>query len=424
MHRRRLILLIALAAATSFFLTSPALGDPASDKQRVDQQLAQSRAALEGATAKVQASAAAYFAASQQLPAAQAALAQAQGKVAAAEVISASAAREAAEARSELLAAEARLATANAQVEDARATISGFAAGAYMGADASMMNALLGASSPSDLVTRIAYLDTVSDKQRQALEAVTKARQAAAVIRNVVDQHKRDADTADARARSALAGAQTAEQVSQSATAKVQGLVAQRQQALAVANTERITEARRTAQLAAESNRIGAELRAIAAADRARRARAKAGGNSSGGGTSTAVPSGGGYFLKPVVGWKSSDFGYRYDPYFKVWQLHAGTDFAAPSGAPIHAAAAGTVVRAGWNGGYGNYTCIYHGELSNGRGIATCYAHQSRILVHQGQHVGRGELIGRVGTTGASTGNHLHFEVRLDGTPVNPLSWL
>jgi murein DD-endopeptidase MepM/ murein hydrolase activator NlpD len=126
----------------------------------------------------------------------------------------------------------------------------------------------------------------------------------------------------------------------------------------------------------------------------------------------------------PVNGWKSSDFGMRYDPYFRVWQLHAGTDFAAAGGAPIYAAASGRVVQAGWNGGYGNYTCIYHGENSGGRGIATCYAHQSAILVSPGQYVNRGRVIGRVGTTGASTGNHLHFEVRLDGTPVNPMGYL
>ena len=79
--------------------------------------------------------------------------------------------------------------------------------------------------------------------------------------------------------------------------------------------------------------------------------------------------------------------------------------------------------RAGWNGGYGNYTCIYHGTYQ-GKGFATCYAHQSAILVRAGQQVRQGQVIGRVGTTGASTGNHLHFEVRLDGDPVDPLPWL
>jgi len=114
----------------------------------------------------------------------------------------------------------------------------------------------------------------------------------------------------------------------------------------------------------------------------------------------------------------------RYDPYFNRWQLHAGNDYAAPGGAAIWSADSGLVVRTGWNGGYGNFTCIYHGELSDGRGIATCYAHQSSILVNVGQRVSRGQIIGRVGTTGASTGNHLHFEVRVDGTPVKPDRYL
>jgi murein DD-endopeptidase MepM/ murein hydrolase activator NlpD len=125
----------------------------------------------------------------------------------------------------------------------------------------------------------------------------------------------------------------------------------------------------------------------------------------------------------PVNGWKSSDFGMRFDPFFRVWQLHAGVDLAAPGGAAIHAAASGRVMRAGYNGGYGNFTCISHGR-SSGRGLSTCYAHQSRILVWSGQWVSRGQVIGRVGTTGASTGYHLHFEVRLDGRPSQPLQWL
>ena len=121
--------------------------------------------------------------------------------------------------------------------------------------------------------------------------------------------------------------------------------------------------------------------------------------------------------------WKSSDFGMRFDPFYRVWQLHAGVDIAADSGAPIRAAASGRVFRAGWNGGYGNYTCIYHG-LYKGKALATCYAHQSAISVRVGRWVSRGEVIGRVGSTGASTGTHLHFEVRVNGNPINLVPWL
>jgi murein DD-endopeptidase MepM/ murein hydrolase activator NlpD len=103
--------------------------------------------------------------------------------------------------------------------------------------------------------------------------------------------------------------------------------------------------------------------------------------------------------------------------------MHAGIDLAAPGGAPIYSAADGTVMRAGWSGGYGKYTCVSHGRLA-GRGVSTCYGHQSRIQVGAGQRVRRGQVIGRVGSTGASTGDHLHFEVRLNGDPRDPEGWL
>jgi murein DD-endopeptidase MepM/ murein hydrolase activator NlpD len=400
------------------------MGDPSKDKQQVDQQLARAQAALEGSTARAQTAAARYFDANRQLPAAQSSLADARGRVAAAQVVAASAAQAATQARAQLADAEKALAEEQAKVETARAVISGFAAQAYMGTDASNISAILDSRSPSDLATRMAYLDTVSGEQRVALDRVTRARQVANDVKNVVTTRKNAAEAADARATSTLGGAQVAEQTASAATARVAALVDQRRQALAVADQERAADARRTRELQAESARIAAELRAIAARERANRHKRTGGGGGGGGVPSTPVPQGGGFFLKPVNGWKSSDFGWRYDPYFHVWQLHAGTDFAAPPGTPIYAAARGTVVRAGWNGGYGNYTCIYHGELRNGRGIATCYAHQSYIGVSVGQRVSRGQFIGRVGTTGASTGPHLHFEVRIDGNPVNPLNWL
>jgi len=136
-----------------------------------------------------------------------------------------------------------------------------------------------------------------------------------------------------------------------------------------------------------------------------------------------ATPYTGGQLLMPVQGRLSSSFGNRYDPYYRVWQLHAGADLAAPAGAVIRAAATGRVLRAGWNGGYGNYTCLEHGIVREQR-LTTCYAHQSQILVTPGQVVPGGTPIGRVGSTGASTGPHLHFEVRLGGRPMDPLPWL
>jgi murein DD-endopeptidase MepM/ murein hydrolase activator NlpD len=115
----------------------------------------------------------------------------------------------------------------------------------------------------------------------------------------------------------------------------------------------------------------------------------------------------------PVNGPVTSPFGYRWG------RLHAGIDIGVAYGTPIHAAASGTVVLAGWTGGYGNYTCIDHGG-----GLATCYAHQSSYAVSVGAHVEQGEVIGYVGSTGHSFGAHLHFEVRINGNPVDPLGYL
>jgi murein DD-endopeptidase MepM/ murein hydrolase activator NlpD len=118
-------------------------------------------------------------------------------------------------------------------------------------------------------------------------------------------------------------------------------------------------------------------------------------------------------FVWPVNGAVVSGFGMRWG------QLHAGVDIAVPAGTPIVAAASGTVVLAAYTGGYGNYTCIDHGG-----GISTCYAHQSSYAVSSGQSVDQGQVIGSVGCTGHCFGDHLHFEVRVNGSPVDPMGYL
>ena len=107
-------------------------------------------------------------------------------------------------------------------------------------------------------------------------------------------------------------------------------------------------------------------------------------------------------------------------PYGMRWgSLHPGIDIGAGMGAPIHAAASGRVILAGYSGGYGNLIVIDHGN-----GLATAYAHQSRLGVSVGQAVSQGDVIGYVGSTGFSTGPHLHFEVRVNGSPVDPMGYL
>jgi murein DD-endopeptidase MepM/ murein hydrolase activator NlpD len=121
----------------------------------------------------------------------------------------------------------------------------------------------------------------------------------------------------------------------------------------------------------------------------------------------------------PVNGPITSGFGYRTHPVLGYQRLHAGTDFGAGTGSPIVAAASGTVISAGWTGGYGNATIIAHGS-----GLATLYGHQSRLAVWAGTRVSKGQVIGYVGSTGMSTGPHLHFEVRRFGVPVDAVPYL
>lgn len=124
---------------------------------------------------------------------------------------------------------------------------------------------------------------------------------------------------------------------------------------------------------------------------------------------------------KPVLGSvdMSSPFGARMDPFMKGPAIHAGIDLRGDSGDPVRVTATGTVVTAGWNGGYGNMV-----EVNHGNGLSTRYGHMSKIEVKVGQHVAIGQTIGRIGSTGRSTGPHLHYETRIDGDAVDPQKFL
>jgi murein DD-endopeptidase MepM/ murein hydrolase activator NlpD len=118
-------------------------------------------------------------------------------------------------------------------------------------------------------------------------------------------------------------------------------------------------------------------------------------------------------------GWYSSNFGWRVDPFTGKKAMHEGVDWVVPYGTPIHAAAPGMVVYAGWHPQFGNLV-----EIDHGNDILTRYAHASKVFVKVGQVVKRGQLVSQVGSTGRSTGNHLHFEVRFKGLAQNPVRFL
>lgn len=176
-------------------------------------------------------------------------------------------------------------------------------------------------------------------------------------------------------------------------------------------------------ELESESNAMAQRIRALSEVLRQRQEalrRAQAGKGKHGRSTShgeVVLPTVfHGHFIRPVPGGITSGFGMRFHPILHVRKLHTGVDFRASTGDPIHAAADGIVLLASYTRGYGNCIIIDHGG-----GVSTLYGHCSQLLVHEGESVSQGMVIGKVGATGYATGPHLHFEVRHNGVPVNPL---
>jgi murein DD-endopeptidase MepM/ murein hydrolase activator NlpD len=374
------------------------------DAARAARAVQRAESVLEDATALARTAARNLETATAAMPAAQQRVAVSRGAVAAAVNAANTAKRKADASRAAYDKVAAHFQQAQEQVATARDQVDRIAQASYMGSTFTQINALVDASGPADMMDRLGLVEQIMRSQQEDVETLIGARRVARLAQDEAGLAKRTAEYAEASAQQKLNAAKTAQTAAVRARAALAKLAVSRQAALRLANSQRSVVMARYSAARAEEQRVQAALRGWSAKSGEGRYH-------------------GGDLLMPVNGWKSSDFGSRYDPYYHVWQLHAGADFAAGGGTPIHAAANGRVIRAGYNGGYGNYTCISHGRVQ-GVGFQTCYGHQSAILVHVGEHVRRGEVIGRVGTTGASTGNHLHFETRFDGTPRNPLNYL
>ncbi|MEU8814947.1 M23 family metallopeptidase [Actinoplanes sp. NPDC048796] len=382
---------------------SAARADPSSPDQAA-RAVHKAEAVLEDATETARAAARRLEAATAAMPGAQQRVATSRGTVAAAITAANTASRRAQAARAAFDQVAGRFQQAQDRVAESRSRVDEIAQASYMGGNVARINMLVDATGPADMMDRLSLVEHIMRTQQREVDALVGARREARTEQDRAGLAKREAEEAEAAAKAKLRAAQAARVAAERARKALQDLAVSRAQALRVANSQRAAVLARYQAAKAEEARIQSALRGY------------------------AVKSGetryeGGRLFMPVNGWKSSDYGQRYDPYYRVWQLHAGSDFAAGGGTPIHAAANGRVIRAGWAGGYGRYTCLDHGKIS-GVGFTTCYGHQSAILVHLGEYVRRGEIIGRVGTTGASTGNHLHFETRFDGVPRNPLHYL
>jgi murein DD-endopeptidase MepM/ murein hydrolase activator NlpD len=281
----------------------------------------------------------------------------------------------------------------------------------YESPDVGALDVVFAATSMSAMLNDVEYFAQIGRQDKRISDALFDARNAmfAARQRTRKLQAQIAVETEAIRVRTDQQHAVAAE------------LIASQQQ-LAVARTSKRATLSSIkgdeSELVAESKSLQAESATLSAriqaAQRAAAARSPAPASGS---TGTGQPSASG-FIWPVNGPITSTFGSRCLGNGDC-SSHPGLDIGVPAGTPIHAAASGTVIFTGWAGGYGNLTLIDHG-----RGLATGYGHQSSIAVGSGAFVSQGQVIGYVGCTGYCFGAHLHFEVRVNGTPVDPLGYL
>ena len=265
----------------------------------------------------------------------------------------------------------------------------------YEQGETSYLEVLLNASNFSDLLSRLEIVSAIMDDNKKIVAEYTAAKEDI--------QQKRD----DLQATQ---DEQVQYQESLQAYQKEQK-----------AEYERITSEMDTVsdQIAEQSRKEAAAAAAAAAAAKKKGGSSSSSSSSSAGNLSSATLTSG-TFTWPLPGYtnNSSAYGWRVHPIYGTRKFHKGEDIPAPTGTPIVAAASGTVTTAGWVSGYGNYTVINHGG-----GVMTAYGHQSAIHVSVGQRVTAGQTIGLVGSTGNSTGPHLHFEVYVNGSTRNPMSY-
>jgi murein DD-endopeptidase MepM/ murein hydrolase activator NlpD len=263
----------------------------------------------------------------------------------------------------------------------------------YETRDPTLVEVILESESFQDVLDQIHYLEAIARQDKRIAAAVADARDEVHVARE---------RTKTVRARVHSETQVVAVRTQQQRNAKNQLLASRGSLA-----GKRKKQKGQLASTREQERVLIAEANALAAEDAGIRGQLAA---AQGAGDTTPSSQG---LIWPVSGPVTSPFGYRWG------RLHAGIDIGVPYGTPIHAAASGAIVLAGWTGGYGNYTCIDHGG-----GLATCYAHQSSYAVSSGAQVSQGQVIGYVGNTGHSFGAHLHFEVRINGNPVDPLGYL
>src|SRR5215203_5613259 len=438
-----------------------AADDLTDERDRVKQQLAKTSSDLNESSKALSVAAKAVDRTQAQLTSARIRLAQTQSELAIAR-------SEDLRLAAQLRQAKAELATASAQVVVGQQNLAAEEAIAgdvirdqyQQQSNLLPLAVLVDTSSPADLQTRLQWSTTMFDSTQAEIDQLT-------IIQRQLDAAKARKAELDAQVRAdrkaaaaALRTKQTLEARAAAEEANVQSLLSQ-QRAIEEAAADDVAEdkahyAQLTNERASVEKRIASRIaeakvaaaRKAAAAERPRKAqeqarerahrgsaktRQKATSKNGKSSTSkkkaahksshqTSMASASHGFSYPVSAPITSAFGMRFHPVLRYWKLHDGTDFGASCGTPIRAPSSGQVAERYYNAGYGNRLMIDHGFRS-GKYVTTGYNHASRYVVHVGQHVRQGQVIGYVGNTGFSTGCHLHLMVWLNGRVTNPMTW-
>ncbi len=268
----------------------------------------------------------------------------------------------------------------------------------YKADEPDVVTVILEADGFEDLITRAEFIDRVGDQDGKIIDRVRTAKaesvEAEAELDRLEERQRRVTAEVDRRLRE---------------VASIKGQLVDRRDDFSAVRDKKQSV---LADTRAHRHDLEGDLRALEKEQARVLARIQAAQNP-GAAPAGPIRQGSGSMIWPVNGTFTSPFGMRWG------RLHAGIDLAAPEGTPIRAADSGRVIIAGWTGGYGNYTCISHSSS-----LSTCYGHQSRYATSVGANVSKGQVIGYVGNTGHSFGAHLHFEVRVNGTPVDPMGYL
>ena len=290
-----------------------------------------------------------------------------------------------------------RLVRLRARLAESRAALADRLVELYKADKPDVVTVILESDGFADLLERTEFMQRVSEQDARIIDRVEQAKADAVAT-------ERRLDALEERQRTVTA--QVAQRAAEVEAIK-ERLIERRQEYEGV----RDDKARALVSTQEQRHDLEGDLAALEKEQAAVLARLQSA--QSGSGSAGPIRQGSGAMIWPVDGPVVSPFGQRWG------RLHAGVDIAVPSGTPIRAADSGRVVLLGWTGGYGNYTCIDHGNA-----ISTCYAHQSSYATSMGAGVDQGQVIGAVGCTGHCFGDHLHFEVRVNGSPVDPFGFL